>query len=387
MNRKSLAAIIILIIGIAGISGATAYYFWSRNDESGSILPFLPSSTTAVPYVRVYVNSSIFSEIEPEITQYQDDIEAQNYNVDIVKWSNKSVMKLKQNLTSYYNDPSVNLCGAVLVGDMPYALANYGGIFPIDLYLMDLNGLWNNENPLDGVFDIPADAYGDNTTEIFVARINPNVLNNMHNLTAFQNYFQRNHAYRNGTLTRPHSGLLYIDDTWTTGSQVTGWNSSFTAYSNKTVVCDDFLTNRTDYISRYTDYYEWIHLFVHSTNTNHQFDVPLNPIQYVYNTDVLNNNTKPLFFNLFCCSACDYRVTNNLGTQYLFSNNTLTVLGTTKPGGMSLYQTFYDSLKNNKTIGEAFQYWFNNNPADTISGVKRFEFFGMVILGDPFLTI
>jgi hypothetical protein len=391
MNKKALAILLIFIIGIAGVSGIAVYYLYLGKDtEASPFFPFLLPTSPSPSYVRVYVNSSIYSEIQSEITQYEQDLEEEGYYVDSVIWSNTNISDLKTNLTYYYNNyPNVTmrLYGAVLVGDMPYALADEGGgPYPIDLYLMDLDGVWNNVDPSDGKYDIPSDPTGDNSTEIFLARINPNPLNNMNNLTVFQNYFQRNHAYRNGTLTRPHSALLYIDDTWATSLQIPGWTSTFTAYSNVTLVTDHPTTNRTDYLNRYTQNYEWIHLFAHSDPGKHHFTV-LSTTEYVYNTDILNNDTKALFYNLYCCSACDYTYTNNLGTQYLFSNNTLTVLGTTKIGGMSLYQTFYDSLKNGKNIGEAFEYWFNNNPADTISPAKRYQFFGMTILGDLFLTI
>jgi hypothetical protein len=100
-------------------------------------------------------------------------------------------------------------------------------------------------------------------------------------------------------------------------------------------------------------------------------------------TEILNINTQPLFYNLYACSACRYHEVNNLGTQYLFSSNTLAVVGSTKTGGMTMNSYFYTPLSQGKVFGEALRLWFSNplHPAwDRDSQ-------GMTILGDPFLTI
>lgn len=380
MSKKSIALVLIFVIIIAGVSGVFIFYIF-----------FNPTSTEPSPsYVRVYVNSSIYSEIKPEIDQYEEDIKDQGYHVDVIKWTETNVTELRNNLTYYYNNyenASMRLFGAVLIGDMPYAIARDTSMmysdYPIDLYLMDLDGIWNDENG-NNVFDYGSEPFGNNLTEIFIGRINPNPLNNINNLTAFQNYFQRNHAYRNGTLTRPHSALLYIDDSWS--SYTSAWNNTFTAYTDVTVISTNSLTNRTDYLNRYTQIYEWVHLFAHSDYTTHYFNWPSGIMEYVYNTDVLNNDTKALFYNLYCCYACNYIQPNNLGTQYLFSNNTLALVGSARSGGVDLYETFYDALKEGKVLGNAFKLWFHNPEIDTISG-KRRDISGTTILGDPLLTI
>ena len=380
MSRRKIAAILLGIIGIAGILGAVFFYFYLDS----------PSTPLQSSYIRVYVNSTIYSEIEPELSQYESDLKAQGYYVDTIKWSDTNVTELRNNLTYYYNhydNLSMRLFGAVLIGNMPYAMARDTSMtypdYPIDLYLMDLDGMWNDENG-NNLFDYGSEPFGDNLTEIFIGRINPNPLNNMNNVTAFQKYFRRNHEYRNGTLSRPHSALLYIDDSWS--SLTSAWANAFTAYTNVTIVSTNSITNRTDYLRRYTQIYEWVHLFAHSDYTRHYFNWPYGSMEYVYNTDILNNHTKGLFYNLYCCYACNYIQPNNLGTQYLFSNTTLTILGSARSGGLDLYEPFYDSLKEGKVIGEAFRLWFHNPEIDTIQN-KRRDISGTTILGDPLLCI
>ncbi|TXT54971.1 MAG: hypothetical protein BAJALOKI1v1_2110004 [Promethearchaeota archaeon] len=390
MNKKALALILILLFGIAGVSGAIAYFLFFRADsEPPSPLPFFFLTPSASPsYVRIYVNSSMYSEISSDITEYEQDLEEQGYIVDIVKWADSNVTNLKLNMTYYYfnyTDIRMQLFGAVLVGDMPFAYARDTSQlgppnYPIDLYLMDLNGHWHDVN-FDGYYEYGMEFLGDNFPEIFIARINPNSLNNMNNRSAFQSYFQKNRAYRNGTLNRPHSALLYIDDQW---ADLPGWNTDFTAYSNLTYVNDKLTTCRADYLNEYTSSYEWIHLLAHSNSTAHFFNVS-GLWENVFNDDVFNNHTEALFYNLYCCDACNYTYPNNLGTQYLFSSNTLTVIGSTREGGLDLYKPFYNALRDGKVIGEAYRLWFYNSEIDLYN--KRNVVSGVVVLGDPFLTI
>lgn len=339
--------------------------------------------------VVVYVNSSLFNLISSEIKQYKQDLIDQGFQVIMFNWTAGNATRLRNNITYYYNNQG--LIGAVLIGNMSYILGRYFEGFPhnryydytFDLYLMDLNGTWNNLNG-DNKVDYPNEWVGDEKTEIFISRINPTPLLNQNHLNAIKQYFHRNHDYRTGVLKRPHSGLLYVDDTW---SQLTGWDTNFTAYTNFTFITKKALTNRTDYLNRLTQFYEWVHPMIHSWPYEHQLDmpVPFPSPEKVFPIDILTTDTKALFFNLYCCFNCNYTYTDNLGTKYLFSNNTLTVLGSSRSGGMDLYQPFYDSLKAKEIIGSAFKDWFYNPEIDQYN--KRPNVSGMTILGDPMLTI
>jgi hypothetical protein len=74
-----------------------------------------------------------------------------------------------------------------------------------------------------------------------------------------------------------------------------------------------------------------------------------------------------------------------MGTTYLFTSNTLTVIGSARSGGMDLYQPFYDALSEGKTIGDAFKIWFHNPEIEQLN--KEELYYGMTILGDPLLTV
>jgi hypothetical protein len=280
--------------------------------------------------------------------------------------------------------------GAVLIGDLPSAMMQYFDtpwgvwrIYPIDLYLTDLDGQWVDNDIADDLFDAHNNGTGDIFPEIWVGRICPESLNNTNHLLGYQNYFARNHAYRTGQLSRPHSQLLYIDDDWS--AWTSAWLGDMTAYSNITCVSlPTTSTTAVDFMNRLTQNYEFIHIFVHSWPYEHIFGPLGNGLEGKVNyTHILNTNTQALFYNLFACSAANFEYQNNLGTQYLFSNNTLTVVGSSKIGGMTMNSYFYTPLSQGKVFGEAMRLWYWN----PLHGPSDPDSMGMTILGDPLLTI
>ena len=353
------------------------------------VLPYFKQPTASnLGHVRIYVNSSIANSISTEIDQYEQDVINQGYTVEIINWSYTNVTLLRNDLINASTQPE-GLEGAVLIGDLPAAILNYYDTlwsisrdYPCDLYLTDLDGEWVDNDVADGLFDAHNNGTGDLFPEIWVGRICPESLNNTNHLTAYQEYFARNHAYRTGQLTRPHSQLVYIDDDWSTWTSE--WLGDMTAYTNITSVSTDSITNATDYKSRLTDIYEFVHVFVHSWPYEHLFGPNGNGVEgKVTYKDVYNISTQALFYNLYACSATNFKYKTNLGTQYLFSNNTLVVVGSSKIGGMTMNSYFYTPLSQGKIFGEAMRLWYWNGlhgPSDPIS-------IGMTLLGDPLLTI
>ncbi|TFF94937.1 MAG: hypothetical protein EU543_00080, partial [Promethearchaeota archaeon] len=196
--KKFSKILLIIILIIAGVGGGILVYFYIQSDDT----------VTNSGYVRIYVNSSIYSSLTSEINRYEQDLEIQGYNAEIVNWSDPIVENLKADLVSQNS----SFKGAILVGKIPYALYFNGTIFPCDLYLMDLDGTWSNPDG-DNVYDLHSDGGGDIFPEIWIGRIDPEILNNLavSHLQAYKDYFNRNHAYRTGALSRPNSALLYVD--------------------------------------------------------------------------------------------------------------------------------------------------------------------------------
>ncbi|MEJ2248382.1 MAG: C25 family cysteine peptidase [Candidatus Lokiarchaeota archaeon] len=368
---KILATIFLLIgLTIAGVSIPVFYTYFQS---------LLPKQST---HVNIYVNSTIYSSLSSEIHQYEEDIIAQGYSVTLINWSNNNVTALKNDLINA-SQQEEGLFGAVLIGDMPYANYKNGTeIFPCDLYLMDLDGTWVDSDPTDGYYDDHTPGEGDLLPEIWISRISTESMSGINHIDAYKAYFDRNHAYRTNNLNRPHSQLVYIDNDWS--SRTDEWLGGMTAYSNITCVNVNSNTTASDYLSKLNETYEFVHLFVHSNSTEHIFgpngDGTEGRVNY---TQIDATYTKPLFYNLFANSACNYITQDNIGTHYLFSENTLAVIGSTKTGGMMMNSYFYTPLKQGKVLGEALRLWFNNphhGPKDSLSQ-------GMCLLGDGLLTI
>ena len=355
------------------------------------ILPYFkqPTTPSSSGVVRIYVNNTIAGSISNEIDQYEQDVINQGYTVQVVNWSHTNVTLLRNDLINA-SLQSEGLEGAVLVGDFPAAFLQYFyytmTTYPCDLYLTDLDGEWVDNDVADGLFDAHNNGTGDIYPEIWIGRICPESLNNTDHLTAYQNYFARNHAYRTGQLTRPHSQLVYIDDDWATSQQlVDEWLGDMTAYTNITCISlPTTTTTATDYKNKLTQIYEFVHVFVHSWPYEHLFGPSGNGAEGKVNyTDILNIDTKALFYNLFACSAANFKYQANLGTQYLFSNNTLVVVGSSKIGGMTMNSYFYTPLSQGKIFSEAMRLWYWN----PLHGPSDPDSIGMTLLGDPLLTI
>jgi hypothetical protein len=351
------------------------------------ILPYFKQSqppTTSKGLVYIYVDSSIYNGLTSEIQQYEADVNNQGYSTEIFNWTSSNVAILKQNLTNAY---PLGLKGAVLIGNIPHAIVDMWGQYASDFYLMDLDGQWDDINLPDGMPDGHSNGTGDMYPEIWIGRINPSSLNNLNITQAYKDYFVRNHAYRTGTLTRPHKALLYIDDSWS--QWYDEYLSNFTAYTDVDCYWDNSTTIPANYLNNLTQNYEYVQLLVHSTQQDHYFGIGNPPSEgYVNYIDILNANTTPLFYNLYACSACDFTSSNNLGTQYLFSNSSLVVIGTTKTGGMNMYQSFYDELDKGEIIGNALKIWFRDPKYGPYGFWWDHQYsMGMTILGDPLLTI
>ncbi len=342
------------------------------------------------------MNSSIYSSIDTDVQKYKQNATNQGFIVNVINWSDTSVKNLKLNITyTYY---STSLSGVILIGQLPYAMGRYWDTpwgkafdFPTDMYLMDLDGNWtdfdvNSVYNIDPVLGLEhTNGTGDWGPEIWLARIDPYSISasNIH-LDSLKAFFKRTRELRNGTITRPHKAMLYIDDTWSH----LDWESPFTAYTaaQRDTYRINSLTNSTNYMNNLTlDSYELVHLWVHSYTDKHEWG-PGGSEGYTTFNDISTNNTVPLFYMMYACSIYNHTVADNIATHYLFTGgSTLTVVASARTGGVDLYKTFYDALNQGKTFGEGFYEWLQNSEIETLN--KEPLYYGMTILGDPLATI
>jgi hypothetical protein len=346
-----------------------------------------PIPKTADSLVAVIVNSDLYSQIQTSLDQYVDDLIQDGYSVEVYLWSGGTYQDLRDSLKSRWTYSG--LVGAVLVGDLPVPwceLYVWGGEeFPIDYYLMELDGTWYDPDG-NGLLEGLSAGSGDLGPEIWVGRLAPSSLVWGNQAQLLQNYFTKNHNYRTGNLSLPHRALSFVDDDWYYFDDC--YLSS--AYEDVTVITGFNQTIATNYKQELLESYEWIHLCAHSSCWAHTFLV--DGSQWgggsVYNYEIHTLQPHAFFYNLFACSNTRFVETNNLGNWYIFVDDYgLAAVGSAKTGSMLDFYSFYYPLGQGKCIGDAFKEWFEMQALGGFDESEQGWFFGNNILGDPTLTI
>ncbi|MBN1211298.1 MAG: hypothetical protein JXA92_01865 [candidate division Zixibacteria bacterium] len=331
------------------------------------------------------VNDSLYPLIQTSLNQYIADLTAEGYEVEVHTSSGGTAQTFRQFLQSLYAE---GMEGCVLIGDLPvpwYEAECWESHdeFPIDLYYMDLDGVF-----LDIDTDGLLDSHGGNVeSDIWFGRLTPSTLTftGKNQVTLLQNYFTKNHLYRTGQMARYRRALVYIDDDWEPFDQ--SWSNNVgEAYPDRTLVSDPFTTWDSDYENRLPENYESILVCVHSWPQGHAFKNPAENWSYTYNSEVVNIDPRAHFYNLFACSNSRYIEAENMGGWYVFrDDNGLASIGSTKTGAMLQFGYFYQPFGQGKTIGESFKDWFTVIAGGGFSIDELCWHYGMTLQGDPTL--
>ena len=154
------------------------------------------------------------------------------------------------------------------------------------------------------------------------------------------------------------------------------------------VNCTDF--SKDDYVAKnISGTYGFIQLAAHSSPLLHQFDCTT--MEYIYANNLYNIPNDALGYNLFCCSACNWKsagLNGYIGGAYLFNSPTsLFVVGSTKTGSLLYFNNFYNPLGNNDCVGEALRKWWVNTFGNTHNSTQIYWHYGLSILGDPMAVL
>lgn len=341
-----------------------------------TIQPFM--STRNADKILVLVDSNVYSHIQNELNVYLSDLMGDGYFVGCFQVSGGDPITLKNFILTH----SQGLLGCVFLGDLPAAWYELNGVlgheeFPCDLYYMDLDGLWPDQD-YDGIFDHHSAGSGDEGPEIFVGRIDASKMPGVET-DHLKAYLNKNHLFRMGDLKASNYGLTYTEDTWI-------WNVNMrTAMENAYPNYDEIIapdTKKGDYLKNRlpNPHYEFIQLSCHSTTLHHIF----NRGGKASFNDIKATPPYAMFYNLFCCSSLRFTQKNFLGGSYLFntSNTSLAVVGSTKTGSMLVFTPFYETFAHH-CIGEAFRCWFNH--LAPYGPFERVWHYGMTLAGDPCL--
>ncbi len=357
--------------------------------------------------VMVCVHTSVYPALlEPHLRQYIADLESERYAVKLVRFTSGTAQELKD----YFAQQLPALKGVVMVGTLPYAtyeiqddfkdeeFEGYGyASFPSDLFFMQTRTPWV-DNDGNGLYDAVSVGLENAPVSIWIGRMMPAALDHpeMDEVAFLKNYFQKNHFYRTAGYEIAHRALNYVDDDWAALDEEPGYGAQFLnplplAYTDVTLLKAPQETCAADYRARLAEGFEWIQVWVHSSESLHHFKVngdwEEDSIPYSH---VRDNNPRSLFYNLFACSNANYAAHNNMGGHYAFAReNGLAAIGSTKTGSMLYGEYFYRPLGQEARVclGEGFRYWFQvmNENMETASHTSWH--FGMTIIGDPTLRI
>jgi len=331
--------------------------------------------------IYVLVNISIYSDVQSQLDQYVLDVSSDGYWVEVYTIQGGSPEDVRVFLQGGL---SGGLVGCLFVGDVPepwYEMYGcWGGgneEFPIDLFYMDLNGLWADSDS-DGVFDGHS---GDVAPEIWVGRLKASNIEG-DEVQQINNYFEKNHLYRIGIRTAQRRALVYIDDDWTDMAEDV--NSSLSEiYDGMTdVIVDGATTTAEDYKSRIAEGYEWVHLQCHGWSGGHSFMIGDEWTGgTVYSSNYLTIDPPVFFYQLFVCSGARFIEHDYLAGSCIFTDEYgLLAIGSTKTGSMLYFSDFYGNLAEGDCIGEAFRRWHVE-----YGEVYPCWFYGLSIIGDPTL--
>lgn len=338
--------------------------------------------------VDVLLDSSLHEHLKADLARYHHDLEVEGWGVALWVCEGGKPADLRDFLVRRRKEAGI--LGCLMIGDLPVAwyemdddFENKHAEFPSDLYYMDLDGTFGDQD-LDGKFDShAAGPAGDQRPDIFVGRLMAGPLTGTWGTETelLENYFRKVHAYRTGRLSAPHRALAFQDDDWYTMSTY-----QQRAYTQVVTVSDKNETTAANYRTRLGESYQSVIVCAHSNPARHSFKVPGSSGGSLTNTTLWSLDPPCLFYNLFACSNARYTASRYMGGVYIFVKSLgLIAVGTTKTGAMLSFSDYYTALGRPDTFGEAFRYWFARRFPYSLD--DRRWFYGMTLLGDPTLRI
>jgi hypothetical protein len=345
--------------------------------------------------VCIVIHDLLYRAIQGSFFVFVSDLENDGYAPNVyTAFNDGNQAALKDILISEWN--SRGIAGSMLIGDLPVAWYEMDvwdhEEFPIDLYFMDLDGLWTDADE-DGLYDRHLDGDGDMEADIWVGRLLALNLTDhgADEVAMMNNYFDKNHRYRTGALRLQDRALAYIDNDWC----IYGWEGEVAlAYDNTHAVTDPYETTREDYMQRVREStdnrYENLLICSHSSPWVHALYWGDEPYDYslFHNYEIEVIDVQVLFYNLFACSNSRFVEQDDMGNWYIFqTDNGLLSVGSTKTGSMLCFYGYYEPLGNGATFGEAFLSWCINHIETCAGGESRPWFYGMTLLGDPTLKL
>lgn len=337
--------------------------------------------------VAMLVPNSIYLQLKTRLERYIDDVTEFDVMIYNGSWSDPSEVRTEiQAIHSAYN-----VCGAILVGDIPISYYRTGetpyGVrtFPTDLYYMDLDGVWTDDNS-DWIFENRSDPEG---VDIWVSRLKPPESN----ITLLEDYFDKNHLYRSTPIDK-HNALVFEDAGDPFGPMRVEVLKTIYNETDIVVIYMENETTKSNYINALKNGYEALWMSSHGAPTAEFILEPNGTYSHFRWHDAKSIVNGSVFYLLHNCEVGRYDVENYLAGWYIFGNsNGLVALASTTLWE-SIDHDFFIYENENSYIGKAFLETIKH--ADNIARndthpehkyVIRCLYYGAVLIGDPLISI
>ena len=214
--------------------------------------------------ISVLVDSDLYGAIAIDLDQYVADMETDGHTVFLQTISGGTPEQIKSWVSSRYDAGSD---GIVFIGDITAAWAEVSeSQFPCDLFYMDLDGAWQ-DNDADGVYESHTAGAGDMAPEVYVGRMYATTLDYTAESAMVADYLAKCHAYRQYELTQPWRALEYVDEDWYDMDVNLGL-----AYGDSTVRYDyGYYTTAADYLDQLDLGRHFVQVCAHSYSGGHHF--------------------------------------------------------------------------------------------------------------------
>lgn len=214
--------------------------------------------------LSILVNETVYPSIIDSISQYLSDLESEGYQVFLQQVSGGTPQEIKSWIYERY---FLGSTGILFIGDITAAWAEVSGDqFPSDLFYMDLDGTWQDNNA-DGIYEVHTAGSGDMGPEVFVGRIYATTLQYDSEANMVNDYFAKAHAYRTGNLTQPWRGLEYVEEDWFDMDV----NLDLIYGANVTRHDYGYFTTAEDYLNQMDLGQHFVQVCVHSYSGGHFF--------------------------------------------------------------------------------------------------------------------
>jgi len=214
--------------------------------------------------ISVLVDSDLYAAITADLDQYVADIETEGRTVFIQTISGGTPEQIKSWVSLRYDAGSD---GIVFIGDITAAWAEVSeSQFPCDLFYMDLDGAWADNNA-DGVYESHTAGTGDMAPEVYVGRMYAATLDYAAESAMVADYLAKCHAYRQYELTQPWRALEYVEEDWYNMDVNLGL-----VYGDSTVRYDyGYYTTAADYLDQLDLGRHFVQVCAHSYSGGHHF--------------------------------------------------------------------------------------------------------------------